>query len=202
MEIIRKLESAIGGRWLGVSLYAVPVKRKTEHVCPQVNRFCETLKIASVSKVLIDPHQFTCPGARYAFGCGNDLKKSMIDKLVDKKGYNAAVAKQLIEKTPHCQDEIHAIGINTSENPGMYIAELQPMQAMRLVQIYQKMLEKIFQTEISSVLSACANVVVKAIQTQDMAISFGCDDSRASGSVSQDRLYAGLPSTQARTMMD
>ena len=72
---------------------------------------------------------------------------------------------------------------------------------MRLIKIYQERLEKAFRTEISSVISACGNVVVKAIQTQDMAISFGCDDSRKFGRVYRDRLYAGIPYKQAESML-
>ncbi len=201
MEMIRKLEKAIGGRWLGVSIYGVPVKCKEEYVCPRVERFCEALKLASVNKVLIDPRQFTCLGARYAFGCGTDLKETMIRKLVDTKGYSPECAGELIERTPHCQNGIQAIGINLSNKPEVFIAQLQPAQVMHLIRLYQGKLGKIFRTEISSVISACGNVVIKAIQLQDMAISFGCDDSRTFGDVARDRLYAGLPYAQARAIV-
>ena len=201
METIRKLEKEIGGRWLGVSIYGVPVKCGDEYVCPSVDRFCEALKLAAVNRILLDPQQFTCLGARYAFGCGADQKESMVRKLVDERGYSSECAGALIDRTPHCQNGIQAIGINLSDRPDVLIAQLQPAHVMRLIRVYQEKLGKVFQTEISSVISACGNVVVKAIQQQDMAISFGCDDSRAYGDVARDRLFAGLPYKQARVMV-
>ena len=202
METIQKLEKVIGGRWLGVSIHNEPVKCKENYLCPQVDRFCEALKMASVNKVIVEPEQLTCLGARFAFGWGNDLKEIMIRKLVDTKGFTPACAGELIERTPHYQDGIQAISINVSKTPRMFVAQLQPIQVMQLIQIYQEKLENIIQTEISSVISACGNVVVKVIQKQDMAISFGCDDSRTFGNLARDMLYVGLPYSQARAMMD
>jgi uncharacterized protein (DUF169 family) len=72
------------------------------------------------------------------------------------------------------------------------LAQLQPEQAMRLIQIYQRKLKKQYQTKIAGVITVCANVTVKALQTQDMAISFGCDDSRTFGGLTRNRLYAGV----------
>lgn len=203
VETIKKLEKVVGCRWLGVSIHDEPVKHKEKYLCPRVDRFCEALKIASVNKVIIEPEQLTCLGARFAFGWGNDdLKETMIRKLVDTRGFTPAYAGELIERTPHYQDGIRAVGINVSKTPGMFIAQLQPAQVMRLIQVYQEKLGKIVQTEIPSVISACGNVVVKVIQKQDMAISFGCNDSRTFGELARDRLYVGLPYSQARAIMD
>ncbi len=202
METIQKLEKVIGGRWLGVSIHDEPVKHKEKYACSQEDRFCEALKKASFNKVIVEPGQLTCPGARFAFGWGNDLKEAMTCKLADTRGITPEFAGELIERTPHYQDGIHEISINVSKTPGMFIAQLQPAQVMRLMQIYQEKLGSIFQTEISSVISACGNVVVKVLQKQDMAISFGCDDSRAFGELARDRLYAGLPYSQARAITD
>jgi uncharacterized protein (DUF169 family) len=202
VETIQKLEKVIGGRWLGVSIHDEPLKHKEKYLCPQVDRFCEMFKIASVNKVVVEPEQFTCLGARYAFGWGNDLKETMIRKLVDTKDYTPACAGELIERTPHYQDGVQSISINVSKTPEMFVARLQPAQVMHLIQIYQKKLGKRVQTEMSSVISACGNVVVKVIQKQDIAISFGCDDSRSFGELTRDMLYAGLPYSQAKAMMD
>lgn len=200
METARKLETLIGGRWHNVSIFGLNVKCKEDFLCPHLDRFCEAIEIACVHKVLLDPCQFTCPGARYAFGCGADLKKKMVQKLAEEKGYSSAYAAKLIEETPHCQVKPGAIGINIGNEPEVLIAQLQPEQAMRLVQAYQTKLKKPFQTEISSVISACGNVTVKALQIQDMAISFGCNDSRTFGSLSRDRLYVGLPNSLAEKL--
>ncbi len=201
METMRTLEKMIGGRWHGVSILSSNAKYKEGFLSPHVDRFCEVIEMACVHKILLDPSQFTCPGARYAFGCGTDLKEKMIQKLVDQKGYSSAYAEKLIEETPHCHIKPGAIGINMRNEPSVLVARLQPEQVMRLIQVYQRKLEKSFQTEISSVISACGNVTVKAVQIQDMVISFGCDDSREFGSLSRHSLFAGLPYSLAEKLI-
>jgi uncharacterized protein (DUF169 family) len=125
----------------------------------------------------------------------------MVRKLADARGCSDECAARLIDETPRCIDGIRAIGINLSDRPDVFIATLQPTQVMRVVQLYQAKLGRIYQTEISSVMSACGNTFVKALQLQNMAISFGCDDSRKFGDVGRDRLFVGLPLTQARAIV-
>jgi uncharacterized protein (DUF169 family) len=201
MKTARALERIIGGRWHGVSILDAKAKYEEEFVHPHPDRFCEGLKLASVNSVLLSPDRFTCPGASYAFGYGAGREKAMIRRLSDTKGYSAQFAEKLIGDTPHFEKKIRAIGINLPNRPHVLIAQLQPEQVMRLIRIYQAKLETAFQTEISSVISACGNVTVKAVQTQDMAISFACDDSRTFGGLSRDRLYAGLPYEQAKAIV-
>jgi hypothetical protein len=42
--------------------------------------------VARVHKVLIEPSNITCPGARFAFGHGGNLRGEMVQKLSE-KGY-------------------------------------------------------------------------------------------------------------------
>ena len=201
VKTARELERVVGGRWHGVSIFGFNEKHAGEFLEPHVDRYCEALKLAVANEILLDPDRFTCPGARYAFGCTSDLKDGMVRNLVDKKGYTPEYAEKLIDDTPHFQVKPWGIGLNLNVEPKVLIAQLQPEQAMRLIQVYHVKLKKPFQTEISSVISACGNVTVKAHITQEMAISFGCDDSRAFGGISRDRLYAGLPYEKERVLM-
>jgi hypothetical protein len=112
MTTIKKLESVIGGYWSGVTVFGLNVKCREDFLCPQVGRFCEAVKLAAGNKVWLDPSQFTCLGARYAFGCMPDPRRKMIKKLADEKSYSLAYVSQLIEETPHCRTQPGAIGIN------------------------------------------------------------------------------------------
>ena len=201
MEAVKKLERIVGGRWHGVSLFGLNVECKDEFLCPHVDRYCEALKLAYVSKILLDPCQFTCPGARYTFGCGADQLDTIAQKLVSEKGYSPDYAQKLLAETPHCEAKPGAIGINIESEPNVLVSQLQPQQAMRLIQLYQSRLEKTFQAYIPSVLSACGNVTVRAIQAKEMAISMGCDDSRTFGGLTRDRFYVGLPYSLAQKLV-
>ena len=202
MELIETLERAIGGRWYGVTFFGLNVKCKEEFLCPHVDRFCEAFNLASINKVLLDPCQFTCPGARYVFGCDEDLKEEILKKWVTEKGYSSAYATDIVEDTPHCKTRPGAIGINIGYEPNVLITKAQPEQVMRLIDIYQKQLKKSFRTEISSVMSACGNATVRALQTGDMAISFGCKGERKDGNLSRDRLFVALPYSLATDLLE
>ena len=192
MEIIQKLQAKVGGRWHGVSFFNGEDEVPKDAEIRQTARFCEAVDLAVVHKFIVKPEQFTCPGASYAFGGMIDIKKTMIDKMVNQKGYSPAYAMRLLEQTPHLQKMPETLGFNCVEKPDILISQLQPEQVMRLVQMYHIKLKKPFRTEISSIISACGNVAVRAYEHQDMALSFGCDDSRAFGRLSRDRLYVGL----------
>ncbi|MBN1383202.1 MAG: DUF169 domain-containing protein [Deltaproteobacteria bacterium] len=197
MKTLRKLKSSIGGHWWGISVLNSNPPGRKGFACPQAGRFCEAVKSAGGKKVLLDPDRFMCLGSRYAFGCRPDPKEQMIKKLAEEKGFPLTYAAKLIEGTPHFQIQPGAIGVNMGDQPQLLLAQLQPEQAMRLIQLYQKKMQKTYRTEIAAVITACANVTVKALQSQDMVISFGCNDSRAYGGLTRNRLYAGVPYTLA-----
>ena len=113
--------------------------------------------------------------------------------MASTKGHSLEHALMLFENTPHFQTMPEMIGFDVADQPDVAVARLQPEQVMRLLQTYHLKLNKVFQTSISSVISACGNTAVKAFQQQDLAISFGCDDSRTFGGLSRDQLYVGLP---------
>lgn len=201
METVRKLERLVGGCWHGISFLddMEDIQQEVE-VC-QVPRFCEAIKFPVQHKMIIKTIQFTCPGACYSFGGMVDLKETMIDKMVETKGYSPDHALRLFEDIPHFQKMPEMIGFNCKNKPDVVISQLQPKQAMDLLQQYHIKLGKTFHTEISSVVSACGNTAVRALKKQDLAISFGCDESRTLGNLSRDRLYVGLPYALAEKLI-
>lgn len=193
MEIVRKLEMIVGGRWHGISFIENKEDIPQDVDCRQVKSFCEAIELAAVYKMVINPDQFTCPGACYAFGGSEEMKKTMIDRIVEEKDYSEEYALQLIDDIPHFKKMPKMIGINCLDKPDVVLSQLQPEQVMRLLQLYQGKIGATFQSEMSSVTSACGNTAVRAYEKQDLSISFGCDETRKNGSLTRDRLYVGLP---------
>lgn len=201
VETERELERIVRGRWHGVS-FINGVDEPPEGVeVRKVGRFCEAIQVAVVSKMIIRPSEFTCPGASYAFGGMVDVTETMMERMVGRKGYSPESAIHLIENTPHFREMPEMIGFNCMDQPDILISQLQPEQTMDLLQLYHIKLGRSFRTEIPSVICACGNTVVRAYQCQDLAISFGCDDSRAFGGLSRDRLYVGLPYSLATELV-
>lgn len=195
------LEQLVGGRWHGISFVDDEKDMPDGVEVRQLPRFCEAVKLAVVHPMAIKPSEFTCPGARYAFGGMVDLKETMIDKMSESKGYSREEALRLFENTPHLPSMPEMIGFDCGEEPDILVAQLQPEQAMRLLRLYHVKLGGSFQTEISSVISACGNTVIRALEKQDMALSFGCEDSRAFGGLTRDRLYVGIPYSLAEKLV-
>ena len=200
MNAARKLEGLVGGVWHGVSFY--------EHVpeCPQGTykakgvRFCEATVVARVHKVLMNPHDLTCPGAMFAFGHGGSVKEEMIRKLRE-KGYSEDYVERIMEETPRFEEPPAAIGLDMENPPDIVMATLVPDQVMRLIQLYERTRDRPLSPVVSSVMSICANIAVRALQTEDLALSFGCDDARAFGAIPRERLVAGMPYAMAQTLV-
>lgn len=201
MDTIGKLERIVPGRWHGISFINDAEESLKGVEVRKAARFCEAIKTAVVSKMAISPGEFTCPGAIYAFGGTVDVSKTMMERMVEQKGYPSASATYLIENTPHFREMPEMIGFNCTDQPDILVSQLQPEQTMKLLQLYHIKLGRGFRTEIPSVICACGNTVVRAYQSHDLAISFGCDDSRLFGGLSRDRLYVGLPHSLATELV-
>ena len=199
MDALRRLEGMVGGGWHGVSFYdQMPV-------CPQGTyrakgvRFCEATVVARVHKALMDPRDLTCPGAIFAFGCGEVGKEEMILKLRE-KGYSEDCLERIMEETPRFEEPPAAIGLDLGNPPDIVMAALLPEQAMRLTQLYERTQNRRLSVVFSSVMSICANIAVRALQTDDLASSYGCDDARAFAGVPRERLVAGMPYAMAQSL--
>jgi uncharacterized protein (DUF169 family) len=198
MDARRGLEAAIGGVWHSVSFFHDMPECPQGVYRAQGIRFCEALVVARVHRVVIDPSAITCPGARFAFGCRGDFTEEVIQKLSE-KGYSGDYIERMMEEVPRLGEPPAAVGLNLNNPPDILMAALQPDQAMRLTQLYEKEQKKALSASLSSVMSICANVAVKALQTKDATLSFGCEDARAFGGISRDRLVAGVPYSMAQS---
>ena len=193
MRTVEQIQNMVGGRWNGMTIFKTgdTIPENTQN--SQSDRFCEVIHLAAINSTLIDPSEFTCYGARYAFGCNDDSKESMTRKMMESRRFTKECSRMLLDRTPRLETIPKAIGFNCSDEPDILISQLQPEQVMRLIQLYNCKCGRLYNTEISGVISACGNTAIKAYKTGDMAFSFGCDDSRTYGGLSRDRLYAGLP---------
>ncbi len=200
MDAVKRLEDSVGGVWHGVSFH----DRMPE--CPPGTynakgvRFCEAIVVARVHKVLIDPNHLTCPGAMFAFGYGENGKGEMVRKLRE-KGYSEDLVERIMKDTPRLEQPPAAIGLDMGTPPDIVMAALLPQQAMRLTQLCEKTGIHPLSVVLSSVMSICANIAVRALQADGLALSFGCDDARTFGGIPRERLVAGMPYDMARALV-
>jgi uncharacterized protein (DUF169 family) len=200
MDAFRKLEGVVGGVWHGISFYDHMPERPQGTYRAKGVRFCEAIVVARVHKVLMDPRDLTCPGAMFAFGCGEAGKEEMIMKLRE-KGYSEGYLERIMEETPRFEEPPAAIALDMGDPPDIVMAALLPDQAMRLNQLYERTQNRPVSVVLSSLMSICANIAVRAVQTEDLALSFGCEDARAFGGIPRERLVAGMPYAMARSLV-
>ncbi len=193
MEIERRLERTFGGTWFRIAFLPVLPSSLDPETVIEGTRFCEALDKARVHPVLLKPEQGPCLGTRFAFGHRGNLAATMVRKLSKEKGLSKSFAEQLVRQSPSFEEPLQGVGLNLDTKPDLYLSPLQPLHAMVLLQRYEKIMEKTVDQKFSSIFSICANVAVKAHQTQDIALSFGCEDGRTFGRFSRDRLFVGLP---------
>ncbi len=200
MDTIKKLDALIGGFWQGISFFETMPEYSEDISNTNGMRFCEALEKAKAQKLLLDLSKLTCPGADYAFGCMGTNKEEILNNFVD-KGYAVDYVVKMLEETVSLRKAPAAIGINLQNPPDFLIAALQPHHLMGLTQIYEKKNKSALKVTLPSVMSICANVVVRGLEINDVVFSFGCEDARAFGNISRDKLIVGLPYKVAQTLI-
>ena len=200
METIKKFDDLIGGFWQGISFFETMPEFDDETFNTNGMRFCEALEKAKTKRIVLDLSRPTCLGADYAFGCRGINKAEILENFVD-KGYAENYVVKMLRDTPSLKKTPVAIGINVKKPPDFLIAALQPHQLMRLTQIYEKKNNSALKVTLPSVMSICANVVVRGLETNDVVFSFGCDDARTLGNISRDKLIVGLSYSAAKKLI-
>jgi uncharacterized protein (DUF169 family) len=113
-------------------------------------------------------------------------------KIAEATGIKIEIAQKLIKTTPHL-DSASSVTVGSINPPDVMVCYAQPEAAMRLVRQWQIVYGTKLDIELSTVMSVCGSVVVKAYITGQICMSFGCPDSREYGAIGRDRLVIGLP---------
>jgi len=200
MHVVDAFQQHFGGRWTGVKFYFDELPAVTEHSVRDI-RFCEAIKKALVHPMLLRPEDLNCHGARYVFGWDETAKGEMAKKFHDQEGFSESKAKELVRNLPKLHGSLKGIGLNLKNSPpDLLLSYLQPGQVMKLLRSYQIHFGKDLNVDLSSIVSVCGHVAVEAFIKQQIALSFGCRDSREYGGITRDRVAVGVPVELAREL--
>jgi len=191
MNIIRNLESTIGGRWTGIKFHRKNVTH--EKMVTQQMRFCEAIKESSTGPITLNKELLSCPGALRSFGWSINGDNRLAENMAQKNGIKKEIALKLIKKVPHLEDSVSAVTVGYSEAPDVVVSYSQPAAVMSLVYNWQMVKGIDFEVDISSVMSVCGYVASGAYLMNKVCLSFGCPESRQYGAIGRDRLILGLP---------
>ena len=202
MHVVDAFQRLFGSRWTGVTFYFEELPTANEHSLKDI-RFCEAIKKSLVHPVLLRPEDLNCHGARYVFGWDETVKAEMVKKFHHQEGFSESQAEEVVQNLPKINGSIKGIGLNLKNSlPDLLLSYLQPGQIMTLLRSYHVHFGKDLNVGLSSVVSVCGHVAVEAFVKKQIALSFGCRDSREYGGITRDRVAIGVPAELARTLLE
>jgi len=193
-----KFTDKFRSHWIKVKFYENDPKLKDVEK-PRKIRFCEATNQAITKPILVKKTSFSCPGARYALGYDNG---NSIKSCDDKRNVNESILKTMLSQSPTLKTSYEYIGFNTDGEPDLLISYLPPEEVMNLVKIYNNKEGKNLDISLSTMMSVCGGVAVKALNKKQVSFSFGCDDSRKFADMSRETLAVGIPKNLFNVFVD
>jgi uncharacterized protein (DUF169 family) len=195
-------------RIVGVKLFfendSLPETEKPDspmRYCEAVNR---TMRISN--PMLLDGESISCKAAKEILGlmdCRHCDIGECVRELVDAGRFTdeSAVVKAL-SAIPRLGERPKSILLSTSgEDSDVYILCLRPEKFMKIVQAYQRIAGDELKLDVSGVAPVCGNCTVRPYVTNQICVSFGCNDSRQYGGIESDELVVGISRKMAGPIM-
>lgn len=182
-----------GGNWVKVKFYRKTPDLKESKKLRDV-RFCEAIKEAIISPVLLNKESITCLGASYAFGWDSDYRNKLLNHCQEKRQIERDILlKSLFSRAPHFRKPFQYIGLNSEGEPDLVMAYMLPEQVMNLIKIYNNNYGENLDFSLNCMMPICGGIAVRTYSMEEISFSFGCDDSRKYSSMSRERLAVGIP---------
>jgi len=151
--------------------------------------------------LLLKKEDISCPAARIVLGFedNEDVLFECAEKLVDAGRFkDETSAIQVLMEVPTIRGPICSVLLSSAGIlPDTYILQLNPSVIMRVVQAYQRAYAQPIRFDVTGVMPVCGNCAVRPYVTNEICVSFGCDDSRKYGDIPDSNLVMGMPFLKA-----
>ncbi len=172
-------------------------------------KYCEAVSrvMKTSQSMLLDCDHIPCPAAKEILGfmmaCDQCKMGECVKELVEKGMFaNEMQAIKALTSIPKLKMKTQSIFLSTNEKmPDVYIFYLRPREFMRIVQAYQRIIGEELKLDLSGVMSICGNCTVRPYLTDQVCVSFGCNDSREYGGIADDKLVVGLTPEKVAPIM-
>lgn len=191
MSAIKKFQDYFKVKGVGVKFYTDGINTGNIQCLKDV-KFCQAVKLARAQQVFLDKDSIICKGARYALGFDKDTKEEIVNAIKFKRGVSKEIAEQLVNAIPRIKDQVFDfIGLNV-DDPDIFIFYMTPKRFMEFLKVYQRTGNNL-EVKLSSITAMCGDVAAQTLLTEEICLSFGCDDSREYGDVADEELIVGIP---------
>jgi uncharacterized protein (DUF169 family) len=190
MSAIKKFQNYFKVTGVGVKFYANGIAPGNVQFLKDV-KFCQAVKLARNHQVFLDKDSIICKGARYALGFDTGTKEEIVNAIKFKRGVSQEIAEQLVDAIPRVEGTIYNyIGLNV-DDPDIFIFYMTPKRFMEFLKVYQRTGNNL-EVNLSSITAMCGDVAAQTLTTKEICLSFGCDDSRDYGEVTDEELIVGI----------
>ena len=196
-EQISRFGNAFGWPWVPVRFCSEEPEGEAKEL-----QFCEAVREAVRSPVVLTAASVSCPGAKRSFAWAQGLDEGLAEELAKKQSLPLRTAKKMIRAVPRLNNGAIAVEVGTKDTPDVLISYAQPPTAMKIARAFEKGTGEPIKPVISSVMSVCGNVAVRSFLTSEVSLSFGCDTSREAGAIGRDRLIVGVPWAQVDKLLE
>jgi uncharacterized protein (DUF169 family) len=195
VEAVRRIESKFGGVWIPIRF--LPESKENGSSL----RFCEAVREAIRTRVILTSDSVTCAGARRSFGWAAGLDESLAESISEKQGVPLRAARAMVRGSAKLDRACAAVELRTTERPDVLVSFALPGDVMKVVRALETRIGGPVRQDLSSVLSFCGNVAARCHVSGEAAMSFGCGESRRVVGIRGDRLMIGLPWSVAKELL-
>jgi len=199
MDPIELFQDHFGLKGVGIKFYNDEIDTSKFKVLRDV-KFCQAVRLARDQSVLLDKDSITCKGARYALGFEKEIKEEILNAIKFKRGISREIAERLVNSIPRITNSPYKYIVLNVSDPDILIFYMTPKRFMEFLKVYQRTGNSL-DLKLSSITAMCGDVAVQTILTKKICISFGCDDSREYGDVSDEELIVGIPKEKIEQLM-
>ncbi len=185
----RRLTDRFGGRWVPIKFLDAPPADEPAGKM----RFCEAVREAAHSRVVLTSDTVTCPGARRSFGWVRGMDEGLAESMATRQGIPLAVARELIRSTPRLDGDLPAVEIGGKARPDLVLGYATPLSVMKVVRAAEVATGRPLTQKLSGALSVCGNVAARCAKTGEVSVSFGCSESRGAAGIDRYNLVVGIP---------
>jgi len=178
--------------WIKVKFYKEKPNLKDVRTLKDV-RFCEAAKKAVLGPIILDRESISCPGAIYAFGWDHNMKNELLKKCQGKSQAEKQRLESMLNDIDCFKNSFKYVGLNTEGEPDIILSYLLPQEIMGLITIYNNYTGKKLDISLCSMMSICGGIAARTYLTQEINLSFGCNDSRKYADIGRGRLAIGIP---------
>jgi len=170
-------------------------------------RFCEAIHLAMQTSrdILLKKEDISCPAARAVLGfeSNNEILLECAEKLVEAGRFrDVGSAYQVLSEVPKIRWPPSSVFLSSSAaSPDVYVCYLRPVDMMKVIQAHEREFLEPLRLDITGITPICGGCADRPYTSNVICASFGCEDLREYGGISDNELALGVPFKKATQLL-